>query len=101
MLKSTLLATLAVVSSTLARPTSDNEILAALALRAVEKAGMEGKDVGVVARQLFGGGDNEEYRPYEMPCPSDFTWVRSADVSFSVLTCFDSAGLVAYVSLRA
>lgn len=83
MLKSTLLAALAVVSSTLARPTSDDEIAAGLALRALEIAGREGKDVGVVARQLFGGGD-EQYRPYEMPCPSDFTWVRSADVRLAI-----------------
>ena len=83
MLKSTLLSTLLVVSSTLARPTPEDEAIAALALRAVEIAGREGKDVGLVARQLFGGSDDEGYKPYEMPCPSDFTWVRSADVSLS------------------
>lgn len=82
MLKSTLLSTLLVVSSTLARPTPEDEAVAALALRAVEIAGREGKDVGLVARQLFGGNaDDEAYKPYEMPCPTDFTWVRQADVS--------------------
>lgn len=32
-----------------------------------------------IARQLLGGGD--DYAPYEVPCPSDVTWIRSADVS--------------------
>jgi lysophospholipase len=33
-------------------------------------------------RQLIGGGD--EYAPYKVPCPTGWTWVRAADVSYSV-----------------
>lgn len=84
MLKSTLLSILFLVSSTLARPTPEDEAVAALALRAVEIAGREGKDVGVVARQLFGDDDDEAYRPFQMPCPTEWTWVRSADVSIKL-----------------
>ena len=29
-------------------------------------------------RQLLGGGD--DYAPYQVPCPSDFTWIRPANV---------------------
>jgi len=80
MLKATLLSTLVLVSTTLARPTEVlDEARAAVILNILERAERDGHDVGVVARQLFGG--NDEYAPYEMPCPADFTWVRPADVS--------------------
>ena len=32
-----------------------------------------------IARQLIGGGD--DYAPYEVPCPSNFEWIRPASVS--------------------
>ena len=32
-----------------------------------------------IARQLLGGGD--DYAPYEVPCPSNFEWIRPAAVS--------------------
>lgn len=38
-------------------------------------------------RQLLGGGD--EYAPYEMPCPDNYDWVRSAAVrTFTRSTTF-------------
>jgi len=37
------------------------------------------KPPSALARQLLGGGDS--YAPYEIPCPSDVTWIRPADVS--------------------
>jgi HEAT repeat protein len=87
MLKSTLLATLALVSSTLALPQALDEARAAVILNLLEKADRDGHDVGLVARQLLGDlfGDNDEFAPYEMPCPSDYTWVRPADVSNFIL----------------
>ena len=41
--------------------------------------GLGARQGGLEERQLLGGGD--DYAPYEMPCPDDYTWVRSADVS--------------------
>jgi lysophospholipase len=79
MLTTTLLSTLLLVSSTLALPQALDEARAAVILNILEKADRDGQDVGLVARQLFGG--NDEYAPYEIPCPSDYTWVRPADVS--------------------
>jgi len=79
MLATTLLSTLLLVSSTYALPQGLDEARAAVILNILEKAEKDGHDVGLVARQLFGG--NDEYAPYEMPCPSDQTWVRPADVS--------------------
>jgi hypothetical protein len=80
MLKATLLSTLVLVSTTLARPAQVlDEARAAAILSILERAERDGHDVGVVARQLFGG--NDEYAPYEIPCPDGFTWVRPADVS--------------------
>lgn len=35
-------------------------------------------------RQLLGGGD--EYAPYQVPCPTGWNWVRSADVCSSICT---------------
>jgi lysophospholipase len=80
MLKSTLLSTLVLVSSTLARPAEVlDEARAAVILNILKQADKNGQDVALVARQLFGG--NDEYAPYEIPCPDGFTWVRPADVS--------------------
>ena len=45
-----------------------------------ELARNQDKIPNAVARQLLGGGD--DYAPYEVPCPSDMTWIRPADVSF-------------------
>jgi len=93
MLKATLLSTLVLVSTTLARPTEVlDEARAAVILNILERAERDGHDVGVVARQLFGG--NDEYAPYEMPCPADFTWVRPADVS----DIFDFSSRPSFVS---
>jgi len=76
---SALLSTLLLASSTFALPQVLDEARAAVILSILEKAERDGHDVGLVARQLFGG--NDEFAPYEMPCPSDYTWVRDADVS--------------------
>jgi len=76
---SALLSTLLLASSTFALPQVLDEARAAVILSILEKADRDGHDVGLVARQLFGG--NDEFAPYEMPCPSDYTWVRAADVS--------------------
>jgi hypothetical protein len=57
-----------------------DEARAAVILNILEQAQRDGRDVGLVARQLF-GSDDDQYAPYEMPCPSDQTWVRAADVS--------------------
>lgn len=83
MLKSTLLSTLVLVSSTLARPAEVlDEARAAVILNILKEADKNGQDVALVARQLFGG--NDEYAPYEIPCPDGFTWVRPADVSLKL-----------------
>jgi len=76
---SALLSTLLLASSTFALPQVLDEARAAVILSILQKAERDGHDVGLVARQLFGG--NDEFAPYEMPCPSDYTWVRDADVS--------------------
>lgn len=44
-----------------------------------EMAKKSGRPPVALARQLLGGGD--EYAPYEVPCPTGWTWVRPADVS--------------------
>jgi len=83
----TLLSTLLLASGTFAIPQALDEARAAVILNVLEKAGRDGQDVGLVARQLLGGllGDNDEFAPYEVPCPSDYTWVRAADVSFYLI----------------
>lgn len=40
--------------------------------------GLGGGNAALRERQLIGGGD--DYAPYEMPCPDNYDWVRSADV---------------------
>lgn len=62
----------------------------ALALRLVKDIEEQTRDGGKVdldtllspqERQLLGGGD--EYAPYQVPCPTGWNWVRSADVSLA------------------
>lgn len=60
----------------LAREQVGARIIAELAAR-TNKPSIE------VARQLLGGGS--DYAPYSVDCPSDLTWIRSADVGFDVL----------------
>lgn len=78
----TILALLGVASANTAQPPHiareqvGAKILAELAARA-EKADSP------LARQLLGGGD--DYAPYSVPCPSDLTWIRPADVGLCTL----------------
>lgn len=53
-----------------------------------EMAKKSGRPPVALARQLLGGGD--EYAPYEVPCPTGWTWVRPADVS-RIMTSFSNA----------
>jgi hypothetical protein len=93
MLKTTLLSTLVLVSSTLARPAQVlDEARAAVILNILEQADKNGEDVALVARQLFGGSD-DAYPPHEVPCPDGFTWVRPADVSRHATRLIDFSSL--------
>jgi hypothetical protein len=63
-------------------------IIAALAFIAIAQATpadpryalLEAGKRELTRKQLLGGGD--DFAPYEMPCPSDYTWIRKADVCF-------------------
>lgn len=83
---------LVLFSLVLARPSADPELVKAakkaLVLRLVkdiDEQTRNGAELNLDAllspqeRQLIGGGD--DYAPYEVPCPTGWTWVRSADVS--------------------
>jgi hypothetical protein len=65
----------------LAAPPASEIARAELALQLLERAQHEGKDITPMVRQLFFGQD--DYAPWEMPCPSDYTWIRPADVSIT------------------
>lgn len=82
----------ALPSSSLADPEFRKAAKRALVLRLVKEIEEVTRDGGKIdldallspeERQLIGGGD--EYAPYQVPCPTGFTWVRSADVSWHYL----------------